>query len=455
MQNPCFPRAEARTPAYPATYQPELAPVWLHHAARLGGFACADPARPFSYLELGSGQGFSSLLHAACYPHATFHVVDRDTRAIDKLHALAAHLGNIGNLHAHALDLRSLPITLAGFDFIVAHGVYSWVDVNTRTTLRDLLAQRLVSDGLCYVSYNCMPGWSAEIPLRRLLLELDGHAPHREIAQLGYFRANPVAARAIAALDSRPAGYVAQEYLAPDWDALWSVDVIGDMERAGLDFAGSATLREFHPELLLDDAAHATVTALPTDRLRMLAIDFALNRSLRRDLFVRSDSHRRAAVDPRELVVGCASDSRCIADSILVPRGRVRFQADFIARVREIPERGPFALGDAARALSADDRETTVRNLLWLVAGGALTPALQVSNERSRLDRRTARAWLGAIAAGRIPEWVPSASLGSGMKLGREQANCLLNGTALSCDADQTRRLRARLAALGFAPIDP
>jgi hypothetical protein len=61
---------------------------------------------------------------------------------------------------------------LPPFDFIVAHGVYSWVAAHERQTIRDLVRDHVVPGGLLYVSYNSLPGWAGEMPLRKLLVEL-------------------------------------------------------------------------------------------------------------------------------------------------------------------------------------------------------------------------------------------------------------------------------------------
>ena len=57
-------------------------------------------------------------------------------------------------------------------DFIVAHGVYSWVGAAQRQSIRRLVRDSLKPGGLLYLSYNSLPGWAGEMPLRKLLVEL-------------------------------------------------------------------------------------------------------------------------------------------------------------------------------------------------------------------------------------------------------------------------------------------
>lgn len=373
---------------YPPTFQRELAPAWLRYVAALNGVAAPEFRGPFRYLELGCGQGQSALIHAAAYPQGEFHAVDRDTRAIASARE-GAHAAAMHNLHfrACAFDdgaLRALP----RFEFVVLHGVYSWVDTATRGQIRNLLRDLLLPGGLAYVSYNCLPGWAGELPLRRLLGEFanasarDGliETASRDVGQLralgfSYFKANPAADRAVASWAGQPEGYLAHEYLAQAWDALWSLDVVDEMAESGLHFIGSATLADNHVELLIDEAAARAIVSLPTERLRRLALDFAVNRGFRRDVFVRAKEAPTTSADAGKLGqvrIASAGDPAAIPQAIDVPRGRVRFSPAFIAELRTLMASGPMPLAHAVEALGGNGE--TARNLLWLLAGGALVP---------------------------------------------------------------------------------
>ena len=361
-------------PAYPFTYQPEISPSWLNYCAVLNGHAPRDVTRPFRYLELGCGRGYSVLLHAAAHPCGEFHAVDRDACAIAGARALADACG-VRNVTFHAAPFDRTPVQ-GPFDFIVLHGVYSWVDAATRASLRALLHTRLASEGLVYVSYNCLPGWASELPLRRLLREFGTNvgAAARELERLracdlAYFRAHPAAERAVRSWAGRPEGYLAQEYLAEACDALWSVDVIDEMAAADLNWIASATPRDQHEALLVDEATSRAVAALATPRLRALALDFAVNRSFRRDVFVRGGrAGGGAALGDMKLRPSAAT----IPQSIVMPRGRIHFRADFTLALQRVMAGGEISLGDAVTDLGGPK---AARNLLWLIAGGVLTPA--------------------------------------------------------------------------------
>lgn len=382
--------------SYPATYQRQLSPSWLQFAATLCGAALADIDRPFRYLELGCGRGTSALVHAASCPKAEFHAVDRDEAAIVLARAHAKSLG-LDNIQFHLVTFEDMSrMDLPLFDFIALHGVYSWVDETQRAILRRLLSDRLAPGGLAYVSYNCMPGWAAELPLRRLFQELSTSRSEDDVGRiqwaadeiarlsscgLRYFSTYPTAEHAVASWARQDAGYLAHEYLADGWEPLWSVDVIDDMASAGFLHIGSATLYDNHEELLVHSETSRAIARLETGRLRTLALDLAVNRSFRRDLYVRANAvpHEDGRSDAvKQLIVGCPGDVRSIPEALVVPRGRIRFRPEFIAALRARMQVGAWRIGALAIDLGGPDRET-IRNLLWLTAAGALVPKPRVN----------------------------------------------------------------------------
>lgn len=442
---------------YPVTYQRETAPAWLHYAATLAGAVAADPGKPFRAMELGCGRGFSTLIHAAANPASEFHAVDADDAAIAGARDWAKAVGlDNATFHNVLFDHPSLR-ALGKFDFIVLHGVYSWVDEAARATLRDLVPQLLADNGVVYLSYNCLPGWSAEIPLRRLLGELGNAAPSGERvgyavkhadalrkAGFGFFTAHPTADRAVAGLGDQPAGYLAQEYLADAWEPMWSLDVHEAMAGAGLAYAASATLHDNYDALLLSGTAASAIAQLPTPRLQTLARDFAVNRTFRRDLFVHAN---RSATrrDPGALLLGHTGDIETLPDNIVTPRGRITFAADFIAALRTLLANGPVRLDAATRVLSTKGKpDEAMRNLLWLTAGGVLQPF--ATDTAEPLPSEAATVWLSRIAGGEIP-WLPSPSSGGGVEITPRLAAALRDNTETKAAEAARRRLR-RLAIL-------
>ena len=334
---------------YADTFFRELSPAWLNYVAALHGVAPRPLDRPFSYLELGCGFGTSAVVNAATFPEGSFHACDLSDAHIDSARTYATRLG-LTNIQLHARTFESLlDADLPRFDFIVLHGVYSWVDAVTRNVIRRLIARWLLPGGLVYVSYNALPGWSHELPLRRLLVEFastsEGTAADRSEsaatlinslsgAGLRYFTANPGAKSAVDAYTRGEGHYLAHEFMNAAWEPFYGVDVADGFAEIGLKPVGSATLADNHLPLVVDARAAEVISGLRTPRQQQLAVDFATNQRFRRDVFVGEDASRPDARHIDSMVIGCARDPGEIGVTLRVPRGEMRFQEPFIRDVR-------------------------------------------------------------------------------------------------------------------------
>ncbi|HEX7036512.1 MAG TPA: class I SAM-dependent methyltransferase [Pseudomonadales bacterium] len=370
-----------------------------------------------------------------------------------------------------ALPERGLP----SFDFVVAHGVYSWIGAHDRRVLRNLIAARLAPGGLAYLSYNCLPGWSLELPVRRLMHELAAVTAHaakgpadavdavctalEQLADagLGYFHQHPALAAALDAYRRSPPGYLAHEFLGVDWAPSYSVDVADEMAEAGMVPIGSATLCDNHPPLLLGDRLAARIAALPSSRLRRLAVDFAVERRFRRDLFMHAaDRSHAAAVDlDATVLLGRAAGAPKLPATVSVPRGRLTFAPDFVRSLEALLENGGASLAQLCDALAAeaDLRPAVRRNLLYLTAAGALQPYARRSGRAEpgqplRFPSVTVERMVATAAKSERYGWVASTLTGAGVRVDRAEAAALLRAVAAR-RADLPRGLH-RLRRLGL-----
>jgi SAM-dependent methyltransferase len=225
----------------------ELSPAWLNYVAALKGCLPIATDRPFTYLELGCGLGRSTAILAGAFPQGRFIGVDFNPAhvALARRHAEDLAIGNVEFLERSFQDLTQevLPVC----DYIVLHGVYTWVNPEARRAIRQIILDRLRPGGLVYVSYNCLPGWSSAAPLRKLMYEaaaenagpLAGNvSPALDLMEklatgkLGYFRANETAGPEVKRFKERGTNYLAHEFLNADWSLFYSVDVAEEMAEA-------------------------------------------------------------------------------------------------------------------------------------------------------------------------------------------------------------------------------
>ena len=217
-------------------FKPMLAPAWLDLVAVIGGVT--PPARNsgFNWCDLGCGQGVTAAILAATHPNGSFYGLDAMPAHIEHATRLAAE-ADAPNAQFHAADFaaaRSLP--LPRFDYIVAHGVYSWVDESVRAQLRRFIDGHLKSGGLVYVSYNALPGWTGDLPFQHLARELASDLPGDSaarfagaaalIGELAEAGAPGLASSYIVdelrkrASDYRP-GYLVHEFMHAGWRPLY------------------------------------------------------------------------------------------------------------------------------------------------------------------------------------------------------------------------------------------
>jgi SAM-dependent methyltransferase/methyltransferase-like protein len=140
---------------YPSAALPEAHPGHLHAVARMFGLAPAPPDRS-RVLEVGCGDGTHLIGCAVTMPGATLVGVDRSEAAVDRGNRMIAELG-LTNVSLHAADLTTWEPP-GGFDYALAHGLYSWVPAPVRDALMGLFARVLGPAGVAYVSYNTYPG---------------------------------------------------------------------------------------------------------------------------------------------------------------------------------------------------------------------------------------------------------------------------------------------------------
>src|SRR5262249_14435050 len=120
------------------------------------GMRPADVSR-CRVLELGCGDGLHLIAVALGLPEAECVGIDLATAGLRKGQAIIRELG-LTNVTLRHMDLREVGQELGQFDFIIAHGIYSWVPPEARDKLLAICKENLTANGVAYVSYNAYPG---------------------------------------------------------------------------------------------------------------------------------------------------------------------------------------------------------------------------------------------------------------------------------------------------------
>jgi SAM-dependent methyltransferase len=141
---------------YPNLCHPQTHPDRLAVTANLFGLDPSPPER-CHVLEIGCGDGSNLLPLAAAFPQSRFVGFDLAKTRVQAGRENIASLG-VANLELVHTDILGFPAEGEPFDYIIAHGVYSWIPAEARDRLLALCRGRLAPHGVAYVSYNCLPG---------------------------------------------------------------------------------------------------------------------------------------------------------------------------------------------------------------------------------------------------------------------------------------------------------
>lgn len=132
----------------------------MYTIARTYGIKAKDPKNA-RVLELGCAAGGNIIGQAIKHPNAHFigvdlaaSQIDIGKKAIDKL-----GLKNIELMAGDILDVAKWGDKYGKFDYIIVHGIFSWVPDFVKKAIYEVGANLLSQDGVQMISYNTYPGW--------------------------------------------------------------------------------------------------------------------------------------------------------------------------------------------------------------------------------------------------------------------------------------------------------
>src|ERR1700676_853813 len=153
---------------YPGRFYPQASIERMATLATLYGLA-PPSVQGCRVLELGCGAGGHLIPLAYALPESEFLGVDLSEVSVGRAKDVAAKLG-LKKLQFKAEDLGAFPADAGIFDYIIAHGVFSWIPPEIQEKLLEICSRHLAPKGVAYVSYNTYPaGHLRRIPrhLRR------------------------------------------------------------------------------------------------------------------------------------------------------------------------------------------------------------------------------------------------------------------------------------------------
>lgn len=147
---------------------PFTTPAYLEAYGTLVGLK-PPAAKTARVLELGATYGGNIISQAAHNPEATFVGIELSQDQVEKGNKIIgdAKLDNVSLVQG---DILNFDESMGTFDYIIAHGFYSWISNEMKDKLLDIISNHLADNGIAYVSYNTYPGWHTMEEVRQLML---------------------------------------------------------------------------------------------------------------------------------------------------------------------------------------------------------------------------------------------------------------------------------------------
>ena len=297
---------------YESTSFPQTHPDRLATLGTLFGLEPA-PVDGCRVLELGCAAGANLLPMAFHLPRSEFVGVDASGRQIAEARTAAEALG-LGNVRLEHASILDVDADWGEFDYIVCHGVYSWVAAAVRDKILAIAAENLRPHGIAYVSYNTYPGWHLRGAIRSMMryhaeqFPEVGERIEQARALLDFLATNVDAGYYGAALRSEVKlvrrvqdSYLFHEHLEEVNEPLYFHEFVGRAEGHGLRYLAEADFST----MLTSGFPAATAETLDRISLDMVHaeqyMDFLRNRFFRQTLLCHAGHELRRALTTASL----------------------------------------------------------------------------------------------------------------------------------------------------------
>ncbi len=160
----------------------DSAPENLCSIANLFGLDGVD-TKKCRVLELGCAAGGNIIPLACRNPKSEYIGIDLSSVQIKAGQKKISDL-KLSNVQIKHISITDIDASFGKFDYIITHGVYSWVPPEVQAHILRICSENLSTRGLALISYNTYPGWKVKEILRdAMILRGTGHQdPYKKLS---------------------------------------------------------------------------------------------------------------------------------------------------------------------------------------------------------------------------------------------------------------------------------
>lgn len=385
---------------YPSASFPQAHPNRLAGLAKVFGVDAPLPSKA-RVLELGCADGANILPMAEQHPGATFLGIDYSSKQIDAGRQ-ALEAAGLKNVQLRHQDILDFPLTEGKFDYILVHGVFSWVPEPVREKILAICSACLTDRGVAYISYNALPGWNMRKSLRDMMLFhtagiTDPVTRVRQARALLKFLADSVPADRSAyglllkseleIISKVSDNYLLHDYMEEENTAFYFHQFVGRAMQHGLQYLGESSLSHMLASNFPEKVAK-TLGQLGQIIAQEQYMDFLRNRMFRQTLLCK-------ATTPVQRNINADRLKECAFQSLLLPlTGPVDLAPGVTLNVptangQQITTADPFLKAAFSTLVESNTSAVSFADLLATASAKAKAHSTTPARDRAKIEEAT------------------------------------------------------------------
>ena len=285
-------------------------PDKLSVIAKLSGIESCKASNA-KILEIGCGNGNNLISIAYLYPKSHCLGVDISSKSITSGSEKISALG-LSNIQLKCLNILDISKDLGSFDYIICHGIFSWVPENVRNKILQIFSSQLSENGIGFLSYNTYPGWHTR-GIARDILKFSSKTkktlPESKLAIaeiIELLKRGPAASRPellseLTTAYQQPDWYLAHDYLAEENRPYYLYEFVDLLGQNGLQYLAEAEMPKMLSADLTPEAQKVLLTVSRDWLTRNQYLDFYRNTMFRRSLICKAGLNIQRTLDEKQI----------------------------------------------------------------------------------------------------------------------------------------------------------